>query len=543
MKYRGRALAVAAMAATTIGVACYGPTEVRLEISTDRPCKALPTADEPNPQPVKTSVAVGGSAADVAQVSETSSCIDTSTGAIGSLVIVPSAGHDARVAVQVVMTTNGRPTSDCVLDAKGNPPSFCIVARRSFSFIDHTSRTLPIRLYDACRGVGCGAEDTCGRGGGCRPADVPDEGDPADEPCIGPQCADGGVPPDAAADGAVDPTVDAGPPTCVGPNGDHIVSNAPGSVSEKLVASTNRLYWDVASSTGGVEVHSIAKNGGLLETLRNNEQPWPEIVALAADDENLWVASATSVTRIEFSQKLPVTIPIARVASIALQPTPNGTAAYFAVPALTAQTPGALWVSETPASAPRQLQGAFGGEHVAIAGGHAYVVDGVGSKIYRHQLPWPPENSLVPGVVTTVPGPPAHAVTSFGTGFYFLEASKATGEGLLRVVTDPPQDPHPLLATVAHPGRIAADGQFVYYLDHGATEMKVPRPGAVRRASSQPGPIIAVPTQEVIGGFEDVHGLALDSCVYFFTSTSSGLLAAKLVVYPKSPPAAPAPTP
>ena len=116
-----------------------------------------------------------------------------------------------------------------------------------------------------------------------------------------------------------------------------------------------------------------------------------------------------------------------------------------------------------------------------------------------------------------------------------VKTGVAVGASASDVVTDPPQVPHPLLTTVGHPGRIEADNHFVYYLDHGSTTAKPPGLGAVRRASSQPGPIIAVPPQEVIGGFEDVHGLALDSCVYFFATTSSGLIPARLVVYPKTP--------
>lgn len=532
MKCRKWALAAGVASAVSAVVACYGPTEVRLEISTDRPCTAPRTADEPNPLPVKTAVAIGQSAADVAPITEVSTC-DDAGGQIGSIVVVPSGAHDARVAVQVTMTTNGRPTTDCVLDAKGNPPSFCIVARRSFAFIDHTSRTLPIRLYDACRGVGCGAEDTCGRGGGCRPAEVSEGDEETVDTCVGPQCADAGPASDAAPD--TSPTVDAAPRACTGANGDHLVSAAVGGVSEQLAANSTRLFWEAPSPGGGYEVHSVSKNGGPIE-VHAAAKPLPEVVAMAVDDASLWVASASVVTRYDLSSKQSSSHPLARVSSIAMRTSNGTTATYFAVPRSPSGGPGTLYVADTPASVPRLLDGAYGGEHVAIAGPYAYVVDGAGNTIYRHNLPWPAPGDILGGVVTPITGSPAYSTATSGTRLFFVELDKSVPDGKLRVVDDPPGSENLVLTTVARPGRIAADGQYAYYLDHGALDTKPPGQGAVRRVATVAGPILPATAAPVAAGFDDVHGLVVDACVYFFASASPSQLAGpRLVVYPKDP--------
>jgi hypothetical protein len=74
---------------------------------------------------------------------------------IGTLVVTPSGGDGAVVVVAAF--GNARP-DDCIAPRFG--PG-CIVARRKFSFVDHTPVTLPIVLDPACAGVPCDENSTC----------------------------------------------------------------------------------------------------------------------------------------------------------------------------------------------------------------------------------------------------------------------------------------------------------------------------------------------------------------------------------------------
>lgn len=540
MKYGRRALGIASAAAVMIGVACYGPTEVRIEISTDRPCVAPPSAAEPGSSAVRTAVAVGGSALDTAQVTEVSSCLEH-PGAdteIGSLVIVPSGDRDARVNVQVTMTTNGRPTSDCVpsedADKKQVLPDFCIVARRSFAFISHTSRVLPIKLYDACRGVGCAAEQTCGAGGGCRSSDVDVEPEPG-EKCVG-SCDDAAAPlPDANVlpDGAV--------PSCTGANDDHVVATT-GSVSEHLVGNTTRLFWDGPVMIGGanvVEVQSVAKQGGAIETIPLQGVTSASITALAADDTTLWIATATDLVRYDLLTKKFVVQSLPGIRSIAIDRSVNTAPSTYFVTPHTANGEGVLYVSDgaivSSGTLASVVGGTLGGEHVAVGGSYVSVLDGFAGTLYRYQLPFSAGGPGAGGA--TMIGAAAHSITTYGSTFYYVEMNKDAAQGDLRVVSAPPVVTITTLRTVAHPGRIAADALFVYYLDHGVSGGK-PSPGAVRRVVSTPGPIspdLTPPIPPVAEGFDDVNGLVVDDCVYFFGSASAQPGGPKLLVYPKVP--------
>ncbi|HSO37387.1 MAG TPA: hypothetical protein VLT33_32905 [Labilithrix sp.] len=78
---------------------------------------------------------------------------------IGTLVITP---QGPRGAVLVAARVSDDPTATC------KPPDYkgCIVARRSFAFVDHASVTLPISLEAACADVACDVATSC-RSGSC----------------------------------------------------------------------------------------------------------------------------------------------------------------------------------------------------------------------------------------------------------------------------------------------------------------------------------------------------------------------------------------
>jgi hypothetical protein len=81
---------------------------------------------------------------------------------IGTLTFVPSGDRRAKVLVQVVMAVKGARPEDCAAQ-----PDKCSVAKRSFSFIEHSSRRLPVILRGQCLGKVCGEGETCVLGGAC----------------------------------------------------------------------------------------------------------------------------------------------------------------------------------------------------------------------------------------------------------------------------------------------------------------------------------------------------------------------------------------
>jgi hypothetical protein len=116
----------------------------------------------------------------------TTQCETTSTGSkVGTLVVTPNESN-GRASV-VVLTGVGQAVEKC--KAKDGYLG-CIVARRIFSFVDHTALTMEIPLDLDCANVPCDAVSTCKKGscidahvdcsaGGCTP--------------VG-QLADGGIP-------------------------------------------------------------------------------------------------------------------------------------------------------------------------------------------------------------------------------------------------------------------------------------------------------------------------------------------------------------
>lgn len=134
---------------------------------------------------------------------------------IGTLVVTP---QDSSGAIIVRARFSDDLKTCTAPDYKG-----CIVARRSFSFIDHVSVTLPITLEVACVDIPCGVETSC-RAGTCvsskascsessRTCDSPAE--PVNSPEGGAIPPDGAKPddggtPDSSADAPIDAARDPG---------------------------------------------------------------------------------------------------------------------------------------------------------------------------------------------------------------------------------------------------------------------------------------------------------------------------------------------
>src|SRR5262249_55592772 len=98
---------------------------------------------------------------------KTASC--SSTGRIGSVVIVPSGAKDATFALKAILAS-GRTTESC-RTAEQAPELHvgCIVARRELRFVPHEDLFLPLELRHDCDAVQCDENETCERGT-CVPA-------------------------------------------------------------------------------------------------------------------------------------------------------------------------------------------------------------------------------------------------------------------------------------------------------------------------------------------------------------------------------------
>ena len=225
-----------------ITAACYGPTEVAVVVTTDLACSEGP----------RTAI-YKGMPFDSAPDAETEGCepVPNADTRIGSLVFLPSGDANGRAAVKVVLARK-RNVTECEAH-----PEDCIVATRSFSFVKHLSRRVPIRMLSACLGKQCPDGQTCGAGGTCVSNEV--------------TCSDGRLrcrrrargEPDGGPPGVADAgsDADAGPPlagTCRGPNGDGTLAVVTGGVLGAALGAGVHYFVDASSS----KLMSVPKSGG-----------------------------------------------------------------------------------------------------------------------------------------------------------------------------------------------------------------------------------------------------------------------------------------
>jgi outer membrane protein assembly factor BamB len=140
---------------------CAQPTEITLSLSTNVPCSQLTG--------VAIAVGLPSEVETMAPATTAQSC--SSSGDIGTLVVVPAESKNESIEIQVIGGVNRDPTS-CTAPAYG---SGCIVARRSLTFIPHTPLVLDILLAQACNGVVCAADQTCVEGA-CTSSEVQNPG-------------------------------------------------------------------------------------------------------------------------------------------------------------------------------------------------------------------------------------------------------------------------------------------------------------------------------------------------------------------------------
>ena len=202
-----------------VGAGCRDATQVTLDISLhNASCNEIHG----------TAVTVGVEAADTeARVAaeyvtgSTAACDlnPTSVGGvptheIGTLVVTPS--DTGRASIIVVVAYDQIAPSSC------KPPLYkgCIVARRQFSFANHTQVVLPITIDPICKDVPCDAFSTCRTGkcfkantdctdGTClEPGDPGDGGTSADGQVIPDTGVDSSMPDSSKADGGTDSGLD-----------------------------------------------------------------------------------------------------------------------------------------------------------------------------------------------------------------------------------------------------------------------------------------------------------------------------------------------
>jgi hypothetical protein len=536
MMRRAARLGLVGVASLAAGVACYGPTEVRLDISTDLPCLAVKGAGAAVFGPVHTLVRLGG-AVDAPVVADTTACNDQAAEGfrdIGSIVLVPSGGRTARVTVQVSATADGSSPEAC--GRPETPPHVqaqCIVARRTFTFIEHTSRGLPIRLYAACRGQVCSATETCNKFGSCESAVVGETGCTASDPtCQVP------VPaplPDAASD-AGDATVgvdaaDAAPVhvLCTSATGTNELTLGQGS--DLLAVNRTRLFFVGASASGSsVAVSSIdTTNPGPPAVLFSEAVGLGSATALAADESAVWLATNNGVYRHDLATgvvtgyKLPSSAGLATAnvlpAVAGGQPRYSAFAVTATADPATGKPSGAVYRLDPNSSDPVPYLMNLPGTTVAASNAPASAVFVLTPLAYGG----PGLNGAPPGstVVQSIKAAePFGGLASDGATAFF-----AAGTSVQRV--DLPAIGATSLYDVTVPGPVVVDATSVFFVQRGA-DVAVFRGGR----GGNDGPLL--PAARLATGYSAIQGLAADdACVYFWSSSGLGAFST-LNVYPKT---------
>ena len=137
-------------------VACRASTEIDVTVTTDVPCDAGVRSTE---------IHLGG--ADLFEggtytVASSSACESRAgDNYLGKLVVTPSAGESDRVEVLVVTGIN-QAAGTCIQDNyQVGAATGCIVERRSWTFVPHTTLLADILMPEACERLACGPGTTC----------------------------------------------------------------------------------------------------------------------------------------------------------------------------------------------------------------------------------------------------------------------------------------------------------------------------------------------------------------------------------------------
>lgn len=130
-------------------VACAPPTEIVVTVTTDVPCTAS----------IETAVSVGLTSAEAESLPPSTTSSQCTNGRVGAVVLTPSSDRNGMVSFRVVMGIT-RPAETCAAAGYAG----CVVARRALRYVPGRQLNVPIKLEDACRGVVCSPDTTCGAG-------------------------------------------------------------------------------------------------------------------------------------------------------------------------------------------------------------------------------------------------------------------------------------------------------------------------------------------------------------------------------------------
>ncbi len=518
-------------------VACYRPTEVVVQITTDHACDADPRDGGAAGARILTAIKVGAVTAGDDPVTELPQCTTRPNMAsdIGSLVIVPSGARDARVNIQVLMTTTGAPTKECTAPVV---PFHCIVARRSVAFIEHESLRIPVRLYDACRGVTCAGETTCGKTGACESAVVNDKGCTGE--ATGCEKENDEPPADAGRDVSdapiVNVNVDAGPtppPACDGPKQDNVVAPVPrhiplpgvgGAPPHLLASNTTHLIWTEPASTAGVAVRRVAKSGlGLIDELYVFNGG--DVTALAADDSRVWVATQEGEYRINLGGAGPTSTQQLAirgdVKGIAVSPAPAS------MPFFSTGTGGAGVVRDATTTPPSDLIDSVGGDLIAVSTSHIFTASAKSASVIRRA--WP---TASPGVVPIGTGKVVGLAAD--GAMVFVSELALPGGAFGRVSRYGGSLPAASLGVVPSPSALWVDETSFYVIDDPYNPDPPTTIASVRRGPRSASTNLA---DRITPLYSTVSSLAIDKgagCVYLIAFDGA---ANKLRVFPKTGPA------
>jgi hypothetical protein len=143
-----------AIALGTVIASCLDPTEIDLQITTNVTSAQVTAGTE------SAAILVGDPATFMTSPSTSiATGAPKANGYFGDLVIVPSAGANSTVAIEVALGVS-QPTSTCV-DPNVTNKSGCIISTRQLQYVPHHDLVLPILLDSACIGKQCNAGQTC----------------------------------------------------------------------------------------------------------------------------------------------------------------------------------------------------------------------------------------------------------------------------------------------------------------------------------------------------------------------------------------------
>jgi hypothetical protein len=189
------------LAFLAVAVACQEPTQVEVVITTSDRCENLGA--------VHTFVGPNASETQARFSREVSTGVSDRCdpdGFIGTLVITPGGGSGTILVAVGVRGGDGTPAPQATKCFDPDIAKRCILARRTFTFIDNKPLVLPIDLDPLCVGQSCDPASTCFKGT-CVPSDVV---------CVGTDCGlaqenpggipggEGGATESGSSDGAYD---------------------------------------------------------------------------------------------------------------------------------------------------------------------------------------------------------------------------------------------------------------------------------------------------------------------------------------------------